>query len=802
MILATVKGQSLKINHPKVVADTIAYLEMTVQFKTPDWDGLRKFVHFTLGEKTYTFELVNDQITRDMHLDLPEGEWEVYIHGAEYQDLETVQRITTEPVTLYVYRTGSLDGEPFPELTGSEGEKVKLTAEKALEIAEDLQKSLGYDRAPDVRVNSETNEWEISYDEGKNWFSLKITTTSDFLPLVDGEASAGKSDKYSREDHVHPTDTSRASVKALEDETKRAEDAEAELLRNKQDNLSFDREYDAETNKVATVQTVENEKARATEAERKLDSRIDTVESIAKGATQAKSYPTYADLIAELNTLPQTAFNIGQDFYIATKGVPDLWVSDVSTTSVPYEWYTTEEEFADYIKEYNNVKIGYFILSEGEGPKVVLTNYPTKKELEDEITRAKDAEEILTKAVETANKHAQNAVENATATLNTAEEAKTQSGNTAQYLQEAIDTFLEYVGILAKADREQVAALDAHKQAYDNKMALLDQNDTTHNSAIASLHQNKQDNLAFDGEYDADSNKVATVKTVADKVAEIIAGADENFDTLKELADWLNTHGAEAAEMNSAIEDLKKSKENKGEITVNSGKDKVKLFVDTVEAYEALEDKDNVLAFFTNDPMIANLNTMANGIEKNEKAITNTVKQKAYSTTAYVPNFNDGDCARAYVRSSNGTEDSILVSKYIKAHSLALRDQSGRLFTGKPEDKNHCVNKDYVDGEVTKIQDGTTPVGSAKELTKSYYNFTGSTSLDLSAGSILIATVHPVANETYAAPITLFIPISSGVSTSDIYGRKLLYNRSTQILSLKDESGNILSDRTVYYRII
>lgn len=140
LINAVVKGQGLKINHPKVVADTIAYLEMAVQFKTEDWDGLVKYVHFTLGDEHYSFELVDDKITQDMHLDLPEGEWEVYIHGSETQDGNVVQRITTEPVILYVYRTGDLDGEPFPELSGSVGEQVVAKANEAIEIANSVRK--------------------------------------------------------------------------------------------------------------------------------------------------------------------------------------------------------------------------------------------------------------------------------------------------------------------------------------------------------------------------------------------------------------------------------------------------------------------------------------------------------------------------------------------------------------------------------------------------------------------------------------------------------------------------------------
>lgn len=44
-------------------------------------------------------------------------------------------------------------------------------------------------------------------------------------------------------------------------------------------------------------------------------------------------------------------------------------------------------------------------------------------------------------------------------------------------------------------------------------------------------------------------------KTVTDGVAKIVAGAPEDFDTLKEMSDWISSHETSAAAMNSAISD-------------------------------------------------------------------------------------------------------------------------------------------------------------------------------------------------------------------------------------------------------
>lgn len=41
---------------------------------------------------------------------------------------------------------------------------------------------------------------------------------------------------------------------------------------------------------------------------------------------------------------------------------------------------------------------------------------------------------------------------------------------------------------------------------------------------------------------------------IAAKVAEIVAGAPEDFDTLKEMSDWISSHESDASAMNSAIQ--------------------------------------------------------------------------------------------------------------------------------------------------------------------------------------------------------------------------------------------------------
>jgi hypothetical protein len=42
-------------------------------------------------------------------------------------------------------------------------------------------------------------------------------------------------------------------------------------------------------------------------------------------------------------------------------------------------------------------------------------------------------------------------------------------------------------------------------------------------------------------------------EVAADEVAKIVAGADSNFDTLKEIADWIEDHPGDVTEINSRL---------------------------------------------------------------------------------------------------------------------------------------------------------------------------------------------------------------------------------------------------------
>lgn len=57
------------------------------------------------------------------------------------------------------------------------------------------------------------------------------------------------------------------------------------------------------------------------------------------------------------------------------------------------------------------------------------------------------------------------------------------------------------------------------------------------------------------GSLPSDATSTTVVDYIAEAIAEIVAGADESYDTLKEIADWISSHADSAATMNSQISD-------------------------------------------------------------------------------------------------------------------------------------------------------------------------------------------------------------------------------------------------------
>ena len=119
------------------------------------------------------------------------------------------------------------------------------------------------------------------------------------------------------------------------------------------------------------------------------------------------------------------------------------------------------------------------------------------------------------------------------------------------------------------------------------------------------------------GDFDPDSyyTKPQTDARITEKVAEIVSDAPEDFDTLKEMSDWISSHEDSAAAMNSAIQ--ANATAIAGKVDKVSGKglstndfttsEKAKLsdcqtgWIGTESEYGALAQKDFDLYFIYED---------------------------------------------------------------------------------------------------------------------------------------------------------------------------------------------------------
>ena len=100
-----------------------------------------------------------------------------------------------------------------------------------------------------------------------------------------------------------------------------------------------------------------------------LSNDVDTVEAIAKGRNQALAYNSYSEMITALNSMSADELKRGQNIYIGTVGVPDLWVYSVETTKSTYT-YTNDETIVNGLNNNVTVQVGYYKLAQLETQKV------------------------------------------------------------------------------------------------------------------------------------------------------------------------------------------------------------------------------------------------------------------------------------------------------------------------------------------------------------------------------------------------------------------------------------------------
>ena len=131
-------NQTLGINRKALVSDSIDYIDANFDFRTEDWNGLSKWAHFINGENVYDVNLVDDRISRDMHLNLSAGIWKVKLHGT---DSDGTLRITTNTAAIVVECYGPMiEGAPLPEIPLSAAEQIDAKSQLSLDTANRVMK--------------------------------------------------------------------------------------------------------------------------------------------------------------------------------------------------------------------------------------------------------------------------------------------------------------------------------------------------------------------------------------------------------------------------------------------------------------------------------------------------------------------------------------------------------------------------------------------------------------------------------------------------------------------------------------
>lgn len=95
--------------------------------------------------------------------------------------------------------------------------------------------------------------------------------------------------------------------------------------------------------------------------------------AIAKGRNQSLAYNNYSEMVIALNSMSADELKRGQNIYIGTVGVPDLWVYSVEDSSVNYS-YVDDNTIVNTLGTNTTIQVGYYKLAQLETQKADITN--------------------------------------------------------------------------------------------------------------------------------------------------------------------------------------------------------------------------------------------------------------------------------------------------------------------------------------------------------------------------------------------------------------------------------------------
>ena len=104
------------------------------------------------------------------------------------------------------------------------------------------------------------------------------------------------------------------------------------------------------------------------------------VDSRTNGQNNAVVFASYGSMINSLQGATNDVYKVGQNIYIQTLNVPDLWVSSIETSKNTYT-YMGDKYVEEHLSTNGYIQVGYYKLSALESQKVDLSEYVKSSEL-------------------------------------------------------------------------------------------------------------------------------------------------------------------------------------------------------------------------------------------------------------------------------------------------------------------------------------------------------------------------------------------------------------------------------------
>ena len=105
-----------------------------------------------------------------------------------------------------------------------------------------------------------------------------------------------------------------------------------------------------------------------------VDTKVVEARSIAEGRARAVAFASYSAFVSALNTASNTDYKVGDNIFIQTQEVPDLWIYSVESTPSSYS-YIDDATLVDNLQNVGFIQVGYYKIAAMEIGKVDLRGY-------------------------------------------------------------------------------------------------------------------------------------------------------------------------------------------------------------------------------------------------------------------------------------------------------------------------------------------------------------------------------------------------------------------------------------------